>query len=261
MRKTLLFLLGAVLVIAAGVAALSAWEAHVVNVTAKIENALRISSPVDGKLSFGTVFPQEYLTKPLWITSSQSFCDSAQRRVLNIDYKIVQKPKPIWPKPIACTQPYQTVEEARTYCHQNPNDLNCCYPTLCPYLSKLPKYIDPKPYTDYGITAFHNPNDPSSVATGTINKDYDLADEWVIDLAVPCFKGMCAQEWGHPDWELDPALESKTFGCDLWVEVTDITLNVNQCQDGKDNDADGYIDFDGGDPVVPIHLIILNYNQ
>ncbi|MCK4745155.1 hypothetical protein KAS41_03775 [Candidatus Parcubacteria bacterium] len=210
---------------------MSAFEAHVINVTAHIENALRILPPEE--LTFGTVFPQEYMEKRLWISSSESFCASDQRRVLNIDYKIVQKPKPIWPPIAECEPLYSpeiTINDARAYCHDNPSDLNCCYESLCPYLSKIPAYEEPG---DLGVPAFHDPNDPSSVAVGTINKDTDLADEWIIDLAVPCFDGMCAQDYAdfvhdhnpdaNPDDYILPAeSESSDFGCDLWIEVTDI---------------------------------------
>ena len=106
-------------------------------------------------------------------------------------------------------------------------------PSLCPYLSKTPAYTDPSPYTDVGIPAFHDPNATSSVAIGTINKDFDETDEWTIDLAVPCFSGHCSPDWdefvhqynpsANPDDYILPfELESATFGCDLWIEVTRI---------------------------------------
>jgi len=188
MKKGILLLLVSLVVVVAGIAALSAYEAHVVNVTAHIENALKIL-PLTKELNFGTVFPQEYREKRIWIQTSESFCESTQLRVKNIDYKIVQKPK--------------CVDQR----------------SLCPYLSKIPVYTEPG---DIGIPSFHDPEDPSSVAVGTINKDNDLSDEWKIDLDVPCFEGMCAQDWTHQGWELDPALEESTFGCDLWIEATNI---------------------------------------
>ncbi len=69
---------------------------------------------------------------------------------------------------------------------------------------------------------------------GTINKNgVDVSDNWVIDLAVPCFEKECAQDW--PDFvhqhnpNADPnefmaprGLSGEKFGCDLWVEVTKI---------------------------------------
>jgi len=224
MSKKILFGLSTILVVIGGIAAMSAYEAHVINVTAHIENALKVL-PLSGELVFGTVFPQEYLEKRIWITTSQSFCEGDQRRVLAIDYKIVQKPKPIWPIPEVCEfygLPEVTIEDMRAYCHDYSEDLDCCYPSLCPYLSKDPIDDDPEPYDDHGVAAFHDPNDPSSISTGTIHKDNDLSDEWIIDLDVPCFEGYCAQDWTYYGWELPYELESETFGCDLWVEVTDI---------------------------------------
>ena len=225
----------AVVAVAGGVAAMSAYESHVINVTAHIENALLVM-PVTGELKFGTVFPQEYLEKPLWITTSDSFCETDQTRVSAIDYKIVQKPKPIWPIPELCdyfSATETTIEDMRAYCHNSPEDLTCCYPSLCPYLSKTIIDDDPEPFDDQGVLAFHDPEDPTSVAYGTIDKYDDKADAWLIDLVVPCFEGMCAQDWPafvaqyNPD--ADPSdYEAKgdptgtTFGCDLWVEVTDI---------------------------------------
>ena len=243
MRQKLLLSIIAGIIVVSGVAALSAYEAHVINVTAKIENALRIIPP-NNDFAFGTVFPQEYFQKSLIVTTSDSFCETDQTRVLQIDYKIVQKPKPIWPIPVECTALYPdaTLDEARAYCHANPTDLDCCYPSLCPYLSKLLRDEDPEPYTDYGVAAFHDPNEPSSIATGTIHKYYDLWDEWLIDLNVPCFEGMCAQEWTHYGWELDPNLESETFGCDLWLEVTGISTGINEKEQAC-LDSDGTLDI------------------
>ena len=223
MKKKIILSLIAVVVVFGGVAAMSAYEAHVINVTAHIENALKVL-PFSKELVFGAVFPQEYMEKPIWITTSESFCEGDQRRVLNIDYKIVQKPKCINAAGEYAPVDYDTHQCPDTYTEM---------PSLCPYLSKTPKYIDPSPYTDYGVPAFHNPEDPSSVAVGTINKDEDLMDEWTIDLVVPCFEGYCSQDWPafvashNPDadprdYEAVGDPMGTTFGCDLWVEVTDI---------------------------------------
>lgn len=222
MKKILIGLSVLVLVVVS-VPMFAAFEAHVINVTAHIENALKVL-PLTGKLEFGTVFPQEYRTLSMLITTSSSFCQSTQRRVLNIDYKIVQKPK--------------CVNEAGQFVPVNYWDEECPVgykqmPILCDYLSKTPKKVDPAPYTDHGVLAFHNSNDPANIATGTINKDHDLQDDWVIDLPVPCFEGQCAQDWdefvhqhnpqANPnDYILPAELEGKDFGCDLWVEVTRI---------------------------------------
>ncbi|MBU1164754.1 hypothetical protein KKA15_04295 [Patescibacteria group bacterium] len=230
MKKSLLIVVALAVAIAT-VPMFAAFEAHVINVTAHIENALRVT-PLTGELEFGTVFPQEYLEKSIWITTSDSFCELDQRRVTSIDYKIVQKPK------CACDDPTGAQCPEGLYAKVNYWDDQCPagyteLPLLCAYLSKTPAYEDPQPNTDYGVLAFHDPTDPANVATGTINKDDDKSDEWIIDLAVPCFEGHCDQ--GYADWVaginpnvnandyiLDPALESFTFGCDLWIEVTGI---------------------------------------
>ena len=222
MKKNKKFLLTmlAGLVFVVSLPLMAAYEAHVINVTAHIENALRVTPP--GEMTFGTVFPQEYHEKRIIVTTSRSFCAGDQRRVLNIDYKIVQKPK--------CVNEagkYVPVDYATHECPEGYKEM----PSLCPYLSKTPVREDPPPYDDYGVPAFHDPSDPASIATGTINKDHDLADEWIIDLAVPCFDGMCAQDYDEFVYEHNPSvnsddyilpaeLESSDFGCDLWIEVT-----------------------------------------
>src|SRR3989338_11436143 len=66
----------------------AAFEAHVVNVTARIENALSV--PVE-PIAFGTVFPQEKLFRELPVRLSQSFFDEG--RVDDVEYFIRQKPK------------------------------------------------------------------------------------------------------------------------------------------------------------------------
>src|SRR3989344_5606591 len=66
----------------------AAFEAHVINVTAKIENALSV--PI-APINFGTVFPQEMLEQRLPIGLSQSFLDEG--RVDDVQYIIRQKPK------------------------------------------------------------------------------------------------------------------------------------------------------------------------
>lgn len=66
----------------------AAYEAHVINVTAHIENALRVHTSV---IPFGTVFPQEYLERGFDVSLSASF--SEQSRVDYVDYVIKQKPK------------------------------------------------------------------------------------------------------------------------------------------------------------------------
>jgi len=98
------------------------------------------------------------------------------------------------------------------------------YENLCPHLSKIKKAEDPDEYNpDIEVPV---PHEPTAVASGYMSKlAGDTEDGWDIDLKVPCFEGMCAQDYnpelyGSP---LDPNLESQEFGCDLWIEVTNIS--------------------------------------
>ena len=217
----------------------AAFEAHVINVTAQIENALFVHPE---SLEYGTVFPQEHLDSSFFISFSQSFSALTQRRLGTVEYVIKQKPKPRIDSP-----------ENRQFCHDNkpldasdPNDpyYATCYSLLCPYLSKHP---DNNPSTganannDTSVPPFHDPFDPNYWAKGKMVKfnssgstiGNDPADIWTVDLAVPCFTGQCAQDWEKfvkslnpladpAEYSLPPKLEHEVFGCDLWVEVTKI---------------------------------------
>ena len=239
MKKKLIIGIGALGTSLAILPLFAAFEAHVINVTAKIENALFVHPQ---SIEYGTVFPQEHLLSDFFITFSQSFSETSQTRVGKVDYDIKQKPKP--------RESYVTqvgVEAARDWCHLSspvnaadpnyPYSVNC-YPNLCPYLSKTPDdrpATGPNAFNDHGVPAFHDPE--LLVASGTIVKlpavDRDSSDNWIIDIAVPCFTGSCAQDWAtfvhslnpnaNPDdYTLPPTLEHQVFGCDLWVEVTKI---------------------------------------
>ena len=108
---------------------LAAFEAHVVNVTAKIENALTV--PVS-EIKFGTVFPQEKLDKTFDVRLSDSFV--AENRVDDVDYFIRQKPK--------CWNGSEAEPVFGRVTHDTNGNFLCedesftMLPLLCPYLSK-----------------------------------------------------------------------------------------------------------------------------
>lgn len=227
----------------------AAFEAHVVNVTARIENALSV--PLES-IKFGTVFPQEHLDKSLSVALSGSFRE--EDRVDDVDYIIRQKPK------CAITSNNgQTIDEANTAtghvvagqgsnytidCGRPPRELAQgeswgVLPSLCEYISKE---ADGTPGNDATLVSFHH---PFTVSSGTVSwldtrgrlakSEQDFDDTWTIDLAVPCFGGHCAQDWadfvnginpnaGDPNqWTQPITNEHKVFGCDLWVEVTGVS--------------------------------------
>jgi hypothetical protein len=231
MKKKLILTGGMLVAISLGIVGMSAFEAHVVNVTAKIENALLVPQELDG-LGFGTVFPEEVAYKNLNIQLSQSFLD--EPRVDDVEYMIRQKPK--CGVPVPGTDPVQyssfpqvTENESGDYICPKPSVI---LPLLCPYLSK--HELDERgATTTNGIDAFHGPIDEWMVTDtlayqqlGRLSKaDGKIAAAWLIDLHAPCFKGECAQDNVIPlAYQADPKFEHQMFGCDLWVEVTNISV-------------------------------------
>jgi len=275
--------LATVAVVIAGAAAFSAYEAHIVNVTATIENALSVDG---GPMAFGMVFPQEYLLKEMNVKLSDSFL--ATSRVDDIEYVIKQKPMvkaPCNPNngetgflgikvaqavppcieepgdPYALITVDDSTMPAWQYCEENlpqgaPYVYNSedeywkhCYIPLSNYLSKHGSNLN-----DTSVDAFHQAYiwgengksdvNPAYIAGGRLSKkDNVISDKWTIDLAVPCFKGECAQDWASfvkgknsdatpADFILPQSVKGQTFGTQLWVEVTGISMcTVDQTHD------------------------------
>lgn len=203
----------------------AAFEAHVINVTAQIENALAVTTSA---IDFGTVFPQEHLEKPLLIALSESF--NLEDRVDDVEYFIRQKPKcgvtssngtvldgPTWTGHVVPGVDDQTtpdIDESDTYtidCEADrpdnvtpqPNDPDFyLLPSLCEYISKDGETRDDDDENDEVTSSFHK---PFTVANGIIDwtdtagvltkANNDLEDNWIIDLSVPCFGNFCAQDW------------------------------------------------------------------
>src|SRR3989338_2928457 len=249
----------------------AAFEAHVINVTARIENALQVSTEL---ITFGTVFPQEELDQQFEVELSDSFM--TERRVDDVQYFIRQKPKcgvttdngTVLVGPTATGHVIPTLDNPQTPedeskggtaytidCGPDPRQLDSTgqpqppgstwgvLPSLCPYLSKHPIPDTPiDPPNDGSLNAFHQ---PFSIVNGQVvwtdvagylaKSAPDILDIWNIDLKVPCFGGYCAQDWAdyvhhwcgsdvNPDDYVQPiGNEHKVFGCDLWVEVSDVS--------------------------------------
>lgn len=258
MKKILLTVV-AVGAVALSVVGLAAFEAHVVNVTAKIENALNV--PIRS-IDFGTVFPQEKLDQFFDVSLSQSFQD--EDRVDDVTYIIRQKPK----CQLAVTNGTDLPQFGVVT--ENSDGIFSCVddehydilPLLCPYLSKHEVTADgqgptgaPLENDSAGIAAFHGMPLPwtlqttltTQVAGKLIKSAGDILDTWNIDLKVPCFGNHCAQDWADfvaandGDNSADPVAyiqpienESRLFGCDLWLEVTGISLPGLGCNKEAD---------------------------
>jgi LruC domain-containing protein len=238
MSKKILIGLLTVAVVAGGVAALSAFEAHVINVTAHVENALNVSPK---EIAFGTVFPQEYVDDNFTISLSDSFLTTG--RLDDVEYVINQKPKcksntitdkssPLLYKPLD----YATHECPAGY---------TAMASLCSFLSKLPQDAD----GEIGEPSYYDPQTDSCparlavLASGRLAKSLnDLSDTWKVDLKVPPIAGNVAQDWpvGCPTV---PAEDD--YGCDLWVEVTNLSTVKEYPVEGSA--YIGYEDWHQGD--------------
>lgn len=241
MVKKFLLGLATVAVVVSGVAVMSAFEAHVINVTAQIENALSVTPD---EIMFGTVFPQEHLFRNLKIALSESFL--LEDRADDVEYTITQKPK--------CT------DGEGNYYPVDPVDHDCGdgdpLPLLCPYISLTSEDEE----GDNSLPAFHT--DCGSATGVLVKSEQDTEDEWVVDLAVPCFKGQCAQDYynwvksinqGADPWYfiLSPEDEHEIFGCDLWVEVTGVSRNYIDRVDIGDETSEAGHNLSWWGPIEP----------
>ncbi len=271
--KKILLGLGALGITLGVIPMFAAFEAHVVNVTAQIENALQVST---NALDFGTVFPQEHLEKPLAVQLSSSFL--AAPRVDDVNYFIRQKPKcgitnsagTALVGPTATGHVIPTLDDPATTEVDESNGgtaytIDCgpaprqlvegeiwgVLPSLCQYISKNGNEEDGTAVQNDGTTfSFHQPFTVSNSTVlwndtvGRLTKlAQDTVDNWVIDLAVPCFGNFCAQDWltfvrtqsGNPQMTQEQAdaytqpigNEHKVFGCDLWIEVSGVSELVD----------------------------------
>ena len=262
--KKILLGLGAAGITLALIPMFAAFEAHVVNVTAKIENALNV--PLE-PINFGTVFPQEQLDRTLDVHLSQSFID--ENRVDDIDYIIRQKPKCqlVSQNSVDLPQFGRVTEDLRGNFVCEDEVHYDIMPLLCPYLSKHEISSDGlvAENDSAGIKAFHGLPGPWTMATtlatqvkghlAKLQQDFD--DLWNIDLKVPCFGNHCAQDWesfvlginasSTPADYIQPIEnEHLLFGCDLWLEVTGVSLPGIGCNKEADTmlvlDRSGSID-------------------
>ena len=164
-----------IIALAMGVVLISAFEAHVVNVTAQIENALSVTP---NKMMFGTVFPQEQLQEEFTVSLSDSFLD--QDRVNMVKYTINKKQKPRHE-----ITSFPSGVSGHEYCLNNqpidPGDSNdpyylFCYPDLC----------------DRITTELSGVNNTSGNLTVSSS-----SDSWKVNLKVPCFEKLCDQGYDY----------------------------------------------------------------
>ena len=187
MRKVVLIFV-ALLMVLSGVAAVSAYEAHVVDVKAHVENALGVAFL---ELDFGTVFPQELVEKDLVIGLSESFISENQIRVSDVHYVIGWENKSIADHPGALDP-----------------DKDGWFEPIWPFIgfSKLDSDGNDGIMPDTPGAGWVNQPPDWCVAWGELAKVVpepaqgptgDLCDWWHVALAVPVF-----DKWYNP--ETDP---------------------------------------------------------
>lgn len=160
----------------------AAFEAHVINVRAHIENALHVDP---AEIDFGIVFPQEHLTRDFGVRLSESFL--RQDRVTDVFYRLVLDRKPKTPggtEYYADMRPYVSVVKA------SEND------------------TDTLAFAELGNDWWVDPADHSA---GTFR---DVEDRWTVDFAVPCIEGAVGRDYTGP---VAPAEDD--YGLDIRVEV------------------------------------------
>jgi len=220
MNKKILLGLGAVVAVVAGIAGMAAYEAHVINVTAHIENALAVQTRA---LEFGTVFPQEYLEKTFDISLSKSFMEEGNAD--DVNYVINQKPKCWNNNPLAPV--YAAVNYWDDKC---PGDF-VQMENLCQFLSKLPveeagEYNDtgmPSYFMGYEQGCFPKGQVPGPAIGKLAKSQEDTIDTWTVDLKVPPVAGTVGQDWPANCAAWTVPVDGTDYGCDLWIEVTGIS--------------------------------------
>jgi hypothetical protein len=88
--KKVIFLVAALLTVFSGIAAVTAYEGHAVDVKAHVENALMVETY---EVNFGTVFPEADLETQFRVGLSESFVK--QERYSTVKYNMYWEPKPI----------------------------------------------------------------------------------------------------------------------------------------------------------------------
>jgi hypothetical protein len=96
--KKAILIVAALMLVISGVAAVSAYEAHIINVKAHVENALTVDTT---EIDFGTVFPEEWFVEERGIALSTSAVseldDAAGGALVSVDYKICAEYKVMTP--------------------------------------------------------------------------------------------------------------------------------------------------------------------
>lgn len=238
--KKMLLVLCALVTVASGVAMVSAYEAHVVNVTAHVENAIELRNLGVGphyEHEFGTVFPEEWLLKRFKIHTSSSFCSWDQNRydgktTRYFDYKLYVLGK----------DGFEWLGDA-LYFTVDWQGMHTSLPIPSSY---WPGPDDPgaddMKWVGEGLANPHQkPTQPILVLSGRVDKKYTLYHEIIMGLDVPVFEYY---------WNEHTDVDSKPSGKDSPTVVIDK-------EDDSDRWAPGGVDLGA---EIKIQLTNIDFN-
>ena len=228
------------MMVVSGVAAVSAYEAHIINVSAHVENAVAVETTA---VSFGTVFPEEWLIAERNIALSESANTAlteggAAGTLVSVDYKICAE----WKVDPDAGTPANHIPDVIYPPLPDPNAVDY-YEWMGPWLwvgiDATAPTTDLSGWTQVGAApAMADMAKDIPGVTGILNagnKDDTLA----MMLLAPCFHGYwngdtdVKPEWWPtpetPAWPFAPAVyrDGYDIGLDMKVQITGITRTPN----------------------------------
>jgi hypothetical protein len=182
--KKAVLIVAALLMVVSGVAAVSAYEAHAVDIKAHVENAL--ATPYY-EIDFGTMFPQESAERTIEIGLSESF--RKQDRLSSVRYVVAWENKTIEGHPGVedpdCDGFFEPIRQFITLEDADSEPGDGVYPadTIPNWLNNgcPPNWVDGVDLAGWGVMNT-NPCTPDEW-------DDDTCDSWHIIFDVPVFDG------------------------------------------------------------------------
>ncbi len=199
-NKKIAAIVAGVMVVAIGLPFFAAFEAHIINVRAHIENALHVGI---NEIDLGILFPNETNTPVREFDVELSTSFKAQQRVKDVSYFIRCKSK--GQHDVQSTWRTTGNDHSREYWNEH---------NLCPYLDVVKDEDD---------------NDGDSMAGANLDMSRnDILDGWLVSVPrVPSFLGFQSQADLDSNWPTihtpdhgPEGEEGEDYGADLWIETT-----------------------------------------
>jgi hypothetical protein len=228
--KKAILIVAALILVVSGVAAVSAYEAHTINVKAHVENALWVDTT---EVDFGTVFPEEFIKYHREIRLSDSAraeLGDAVGELESVTIQVYAEWKPIPQDPAPDPYPMPFVEDI---------DGNDYYAWMgeCLYVGFDPSQ-DPGPLD--GLTwvgpALDGPQSAQPVLATKILNAQSMSTQLGIAIDAPVFRGyynmytdvpLKPNGMDHPTWIIEENdyryyPDGVDLGIDLKIQVIDI---------------------------------------